>query len=94
MSKTRTLKQEVGFEASQTLTLKQKVCQKHEPLDRKSASRRQKRVPLGKKCVRNATPRAEIGSLYVTVPGQALDSEGAILNPLSLLLLESSARRQ
>ena len=38
-SKMRTLKQKVGFEASETRTLRQKVRQKHVPLGKKSGPR-------------------------------------------------------
>ena len=69
-------------------TLRQKVRQQCEPLGRKSGSKRQKCLPFKRKCVKNAYPRAEIGLLHVTGIGQALESEGAILNPLSLLLLD------
>ena len=62
--------------------------QKRVPLARKSASKRQKRVPLSKKCVENAYPRAEMTVIDLTQTGQGLVSEGAILNPLSLLLLD------
>ena len=35
--------------------------QKHVPLSRKSASEREKRAPLGKKCVKNTYPQLESG---------------------------------
>ena len=72
-SKTCTLSQKVGRKrvplsrkstskpqgGSKTRTLRQKERQKRVPLTRKSASKRQKRVPLGKKCVKNAYPQPE-----------------------------------
>ena len=48
--------------ASKTCTLSEKVCQKHVPFVQKSVGadgfqgERQKHVPLGKKCVKNAYP--------------------------------------
>ena len=36
----------------------------------------------------NAYPRAEMKAIDITRPGQGLEFEGAILNPLSLLLLD------
>ena len=51
-------------------------------------SKRQKCDPLSRKCVKNAYPRAEMGVIDITRRSQSLCSEGAILNPLSLLLLD------
>ena len=51
-------------------------------------SKRQKCDPLSRKCVKNAYPRAEMGVIDLTQLAQRLDSERAILNPLSLLLLD------
>ena len=48
----------------------------------------QKCDPLSRKCVENATPRVEKGVIDITELSQPLESEGAILNPLSLLLLD------
>ena len=63
-SKMRTLKQKVdlgprevaGGWGSKSCTLKQKVRPKHIPLGSKPASKRRKRVPLSKKCVKNTYP--------------------------------------
>ena len=55
-SKTCTLSQKVGLEASKTRTLKHKVRQKHVPLGRQSCSKRQKRAPLRKKCFKSTYP--------------------------------------
>ena len=43
--------------------------------------------------LKNAYPRAEIGVIDVTQLGQRSEFWGAILNPLSLLLLEFPPRR-
>ena len=51
-------------------------------------SKRQKCDPLSRKCVKNAYPRAEMGVIDITQISQGLEFEGAILNPLSLLLLD------
>ena len=51
-------------------------------------SNMQKWQPFVRKCTKNAHRRAEIGCLDSTVPGQRLEFWGAILNPLSLLLLD------
>ena len=69
-------------------TFRQKVRQKCVPLGGKFGSKRQKGAPFTNKCVENAYPRAEIGLLRSPDLGQSLYSEGAILNPLSLLLLD------
>ena len=51
-------------------------------------SKWQKWQPFNKNSVENATPRAEMEVIDPPVTGQPLESEGAILNPLSLLLLD------
>ena len=58
------------------------------PLSKKSVSKWQKWQPFDRNSVENAYPRAEIGLLYLTRLGQRLEFWGAILNPLSLLLLD------
>ena len=51
-------------------------------------SKWQKWQPFVRNSVENAYPRGEMGVIDLTGPGQGLCSEGAILNPLSLLLLD------
>ena len=75
------------------LTLREKVRQKCDPSSKKSMSKWQKWQPFNKNNVENATPRAEMGAMFLTVPGQRLGSEGAILNPLSLLSRRSFPKR-
>ena len=48
----------------------------------------QKWQPFARNDVENAYPRAEMKVIDITVPGQSLEFGGAILNPLSLLLLD------
>ena len=69
------------------LTLREKVRQKCDPSSKKSMSKWQKWQPFNNNNVENATPRAEMEVIDPPVPGQRLEFEGAILNPLSLLLL-------
>ena len=51
-------------------------------------SKWQKWQPFARNSVENAYPRAEKGVIDAAHLGQPLESEGAILNPLSLLLLD------
>ena len=51
-------------------------------------SKWQKWQPFARNDVENWTPRAEMKAIDLTRPGQGLEFEGAILNPLSLLLLD------
>ena len=69
------------------LTLREKVRQKCDPSSKKSMSKWQKRQPFNKNSVENATPRAEMEVIDSTDLAQRLEFGGAILNPLSLLLL-------
>ena len=51
-------------------------------------SKRQKWQPFARNSVENAYPRAEKGVIDAAELGQGGEFEGAILNPLSLLLLD------
>ena len=73
---------------AQIATVRTKMRQKCAPFGRNSMSNMQKWQPFVRKGVENAYPRAEIGFLRLTVLAQSWDSEGQVLNPLSLLLLD------
>ena len=73
---------------AQIATVRTKMRQTCVPFGRNSMSNMQKWQPFIRKCVENAYPRAEMGVIDPPQTGQGVGFGGAILNPLSLLLLD------